>query len=522
VRVVRRHRRQPADEIERLFDLSLDLLCIAGVDGYFKQVNRAFERTLGYTAEELLSRPFVDIVHPHDIERTRAAMEALGRGDEVVRFENRYLCKDGSVRWLQWSTRPVLEEGLLYAAARDVTDRRRAEEALRAAQRMVEDSRDELRLLAEEQSALRRVAMHVAQGGDSTEVFHAVAQEIEALMDSDSGGLVRYDPDGAATIVANHTRSNMKGFRVGTRIPLQAQTGTSVAGLVWRTHRAARVSYDSPSEPPLAEARALGLRWAVGAPIFVDGRLWGMIAVAWRRSPPALPDIEERMSQFAELVATAISNAHSRAELTASRARLLATSDDTRRRIERDLHDGAHQRLVSLALGLRAVEEHVPPDLPELRADIDRLATGLAGAVEELNEISRGIHPAILSRGGLGPALQTLAQQAALPVEVDVQVDRTLPEPVEVAAYYVVSEAITNAAKHAHATLVRVELAADDTLVRLAVSDDGAGGADPSRGSGLIGLRDRVEAVEGTMRIASSRGKGTSLEVAIPLGPSSG
>jgi signal transduction histidine kinase len=208
----------------------------------------------------------------------------------------------------------------------------------------------------------------------------------------------------------------------------------------------------------------------------------------------------------------------SREELAASRARIVAAADQARRRIERDLHDGTQQRLVSLVLDLRAAEAAVPPELPELRAQLARVAEGLAGELDELREISRGIHPAILSEGGLGPALKALARRSAVPVELDVQVVARLPEPVEVAAYYVVSEALANAAKHAHASVVQVEARARDGGLRLTVRDDGVGGATPGQGSGLIGLTDRVEALGGTISIASPGGQGTTLLVDLPVG----
>jgi signal transduction histidine kinase len=205
-----------------------------------------------------------------------------------------------------------------------------------------------------------------------------------------------------------------------------------------------------------------------------------------------------------------------RSELSASRARVVAAGDEARRRIERDLHDGTQQRLVSLGLDLRAAAAMVPPGADELRAHLARTADGLAGAVEDLQEMSRGIHPAILSRGGLGAALKTLARRSAVPVELDVRLVAPLPDSVEVTVYYVVSEALTNAAKHADACLVQVRLDAAHGLVRLTIRDDGIGGADPEQGSGLVGLRDRVEAVSGTIEVASPPGDGTTLAVTIP------
>jgi signal transduction histidine kinase len=234
-------------------------------------------------------------------------------------------------------------------------------------------------------------------------------------------------------------------------------------------------------------------------------------------SAPLPLDTEERMAKFTELVATAIANAQSRAELAASRARIVAAGDETRRRIERDLHDGTQQRLVALGLGLRATVGDVPPEMPVLRANITATASGLTAAVDELREISRGIHPVVLSKGGIRPALKTLARRSPVPVELAVHVDRRLPERVEVAAYYVVSEALANAAKHAHASVVQVDVDPSGAGLELVVRDDGVGGADTRRGSGLIGLRDRVEALGGTFEVSSSAGEGTSLLARIPI-----
>jgi signal transduction histidine kinase len=211
-----------------------------------------------------------------------------------------------------------------------------------------------------------------------------------------------------------------------------------------------------------------------------------------------------------------------REELAASRARIVAAGDQARRRIERDLHDGTQQRLVSLVLDLRAAEAAVPPERPELRAQLDGVADGLAGALDDLRELTRGIHPAILSEGGLRPALKALARRSVVPVELDLDVQTRLPEPVEVAAYYVVSEALANTAKHAQASVAWVDVRADDGSLHLSVRDDGVGGATPGRGSGLIGLTDRVEALGGTITLDSPAGRGTSLRVDLPIGEESG
>jgi signal transduction histidine kinase len=254
----------------------------------------------------------------------------------------------------------------------------------------------------------------------------------------------------------------------------------------------------------------------VASPIIVEGRLWGVVNVLTSRGP--FPSgTADRLAHFTELVATAVGNAESRAELAASRARIVAASDEARRRIERDLHDGTQQRLVSLGLGLRLAQSLVPAELPELATELDRAADELNGVVEDLREIARGIHPVILSQGGLGPALRTLARRAAIAVELDVAAIARLPEPIEVGAYYVVSEALTNATKHAHASVMRVSVEQRDNRLHISIRDDGVGGLDPARGSRLIDLRDRAEALGGSIEVISRPGEGTLILIQFPL-----
>jgi signal transduction histidine kinase len=288
--------------------------------------------------------------------------------------------------------------------------------------------------------------------------------------------------------------------------------------IVFETGRPARMdTFADASGPVGLAAREAGYKSAVGTPIIVDGRLWGVMTAASSAEEPLPSDIEARLASFTELVATAVANAHAHAELTASRARIAATADETRRRIERDLHDGAQQRLVSLTLQLRAAQTDVPAELEELSAELDHVAVGLTNAQEELREFARGIHPAILSEGGLRPALKTLARRSPIPVRVDVLTDGRLPEPIEVAAYYVASEAFANAAKHANASNLSVEVEVNEDVLRLTIRDDGVGGADFARGSGLVGLKDRVEALGGRIKLRSEPGSGTLLFVELPL-----
>jgi signal transduction histidine kinase len=290
-----------------------------------------------------------------------------------------------------------------------------------------------------------------------------------------------------------------------------------VAAEVWRTGRAARLeSFAGPPGSVADTLHQLGVRLAAGAPVLVGGRLWGVMVAAWRRYP-AGSGLEDRIAQFSDVVATAISNAQARADLAASRARIVAASDETRRRIERDLHDGAQQRLVTLGLSLKAAEQAVPPDQAGLRQELARLAGGLAEVLDELREMSRGIHPAILTEGGLRPALRALARRSPVPVRLEADVAARLPQQIEAAAYFVVSEALANVAKHAQAAQARVSVQVREGRLEILISDDGRGGADRSHGSGLIGLADRVEALGGTIQVSSPAGAGTQLTVALPL-----
>jgi signal transduction histidine kinase len=373
------------------------------------------------------------------------------------------------------------------------------------------ESRAAFARLAEEQSALRRVATLVARGAPPEELFAAVAEEVGRLFLADVANVGHYESDGTFTIVA----SAENRFPVGSRWGLE---GKNVTMLVFETGRSARIDSYADATGPLAdEIRAAGVRSAVGTPIIVEGRLWGVIAAASSLEQPLPADTEARLASFTELVATAIANAESRAELMASRARIVAAADETRRRIERDLHDGTQQQLVSLMLDLRAAQAAVPPQLGELAGGLSRIAERAAGVFDQVREISHGIHPAILSERGLQSALKALARRSAVPVELDLRAWRLLPEPVEVAAYYAVSEALANAAKHARASVVHIEVDTPDALVRLAIRDDGIGGADPARGSGLTGLRDRIEAVGGTLQVTSFTGSGTTLLIEIPV-----
>jgi signal transduction histidine kinase len=420
----------------------------------------------------------------------------------AVCFAYLFLPPVGSVRVTDW--RELVAMGVFVVTAVVV-----GELAARSRRETQEAAR-----LSEEQSALRRVATLVAQAGPPSLVFEAVTREVGLLCDADLARMERYEADGTVTGVAVWGRVPVE-LAVGTRFSLD---GLSIARGVKESGGPVRVdSFGQDAGAIAREARTVGIRSSVGCPIVVGGRLWGVIAASTKREEPFPPDTEAQIGRFTELVATAVANAEAHAELTASRARIVATADETRRRIERDLHDGAQQRLVSLALRLRTVAAVVPPELGEVHQELASAGTELDEILGDLRELSRGIHPAILSEGGLGPALRTLARRSAVPVELQMATEGRLPERVEVTAYYVVAEALTNVAKHAEASLVQVEVAATDGRVRLDVRDDGVGGADPGRGSGLVGLKDRVAATGGTLRVDSRPGQGTSLLVELPL-----
>lgn len=369
--------------------------------------------------------------------------------------------------------------------------------------------------LAEQQAALRRVATLVARGVSPSEVYPAAVAELSRGLGVDNVALLRYEPDEALVLLATRDEHGLTKIAIGERLSLD---GENVAAMILHTGAPVRMdSFDAAQGTTAERIRGLGLRSAVGAPIIVDGRVWGALVTGSSHAEPLPPETEARIGDFADLVATAIANAETRAELKASRARIVTAADEARRRFERDLHDGAQQRVVSLGLQLRALEASIPPEQEGLRDRLSHVVAGLAGLSTGLQEISRGIHPAILSKSGLGPAIKTLARRSAVPVTLELDVGGRLPESVEVAAYYVVAEALTNAAKHAQASEISVRATVDGDELRLSISDDGVGGAVAGNGSGLIGLKDRVEALAGRLDISSAAGSGTTLVVVIPL-----
>jgi signal transduction histidine kinase len=369
-------------------------------------------------------------------------------------------------------------------------------------------AREEVRRLANDQAALRRLATLVARESPATEIFAVAAQELGRVLGADDMRIVRYDD--AAVIVGSWGELSDE-LPIGMRVPLG---GENVSAVVHRTGRPARVDYTDAHGPTVEMLRGLGVHMSVGCPIVVDGRLWGAMVAASLRPWAMPPNTESRMAEFTELVATAISNVHARTELADSRARIVAATDEERRRVVRDLHDGAQQRLIhtviTLKLARRALEraEEAVPLVTEALEQAEN-------ATAELRELAHGILPAVLTRGGLPAGVEALASRMPIPVDLDVSVDR-LPTAVEATAYFVVAEALTNVAKHARARAAAVTVWAQDELLSVEVVDNGIGGARPD-GAGLVGLADRVATVAGDLVVETPLCGGTRVVATIPL-----
>ena len=388
---------------------------------------------------------------------------------------------------------------------------------LRAAES--EERRREADALARQQAALRRVATLVASGADPIDVYPLAVTELARGLDVEHVTLTKFEPGDRCVVLASHDAPGKTRLAVGERFSLE---GDSITVRVRYTGVPARIDdYGDVDGPVANRLRGLGLHSGVGCPVTVDGKPRGALIVGAVRAEPMPAETEAQIGDFADLVATAIGNAETRAELQASRARIVAAADQARRGIERDLHDGAQQRIVSLGLGLRALEASIPAGDGALHKQVDNLINGMADLYTELQELSRGIHPAILSKGGLGPAIKTLARRSTVPVGLELAVDRRLPESIEVAAYYVIAESLTNVAKHARASGVTVRAGFAGDELRLEVTDDGVGGAAAGGGSGLLGLKDRVEAVSGRLDVTTPDGGGTTVSARIPVGEES-
>jgi PAS domain S-box-containing protein len=497
-----------------------------GVTGVITHSSDEHSRLYGFDPERGVpsSEEFRQRVHPEDRARWT---EALKRGiSEAASVEGdfRVVPPGGPLKHLHAIAHPVftasgeLEE--LMATVVDVTERRRAKEEHQA----------QLWFL-ESMDAIDRAIQGTS---DLEQMMGDVLDAVLVIFRCDRAWLLYpCDPEAdSLRVPAERTRPEYIGaLGAGADIPNEPEVADVSRSLLASD---GPVRFDPESEyalpsdlaerfdiksiiamavrPKVDEPYAFGLHQCSGPRVWTphEERLFHEIG---RR----LADALDTLLMFRNLRESQRKLEASRAELAASRARIVTAGDETRRRIERDLHDGVQQRLVSLVLTQRRAAAIVPPELGELQAQLSGVVDGLAGALEELQEISRGIHPAILARGGLVLALKALARRSAVPVELEVRVETRLPEPVERAAYYIVSEALTNTAKYAHASTVHVAVEARHGVLGLSIRDDGCGGADPTRGSGLIGLTDRVDALAGTIQVASPIGAGTTLLIALPI-----
>jgi PAS domain S-box-containing protein len=375
-------------------------------------------------------------------------------------------------------------------------------------------ARDELRQLVEEQAALRRVATLVARGTDSHRVFDAVCAETGQLIGASSVNLARFTADGFNLTMSGWSLRDTH-VPTGTRLPLAPDT---INGVIQRTVAPARFdSYERATGELAAVIRERGIRSEVGAPVIVEGQVWGALIAGTDADEPLPTGAERRVASFAELIATAISNATTRSELITSRARIVAAGDEARRRIERNLHDGTQQRLIALGLDLQAVRAGIPIELTDAHAGLERIGDDLEAVLEDVREVSRGLHPALLTQAGLGASLRALTRNFPVPVKLDVNVAERPSESIEIAVYYVISEALANVVKHARASEIAVALRTSGEGIRATIEDDGVGGAEASGGSGLVGLIDRVEALGGRFTLDSPPGRGTRIAIELPL-----
>jgi signal transduction histidine kinase len=391
--------------------------------------------------------------------------------------------------------------------AAETAERTRSGEALAA-------SEASQRALADEQAALRKVATLVATGVPAARLFERVTEEVARLLAMPGASVLRYDGARTATVVAGWSEDGLLSLPLASTVDLD---GDTVVARVLRSGSPQRVERYQDTSGRLAETlQRSGYRAAVAAPVTVDGRLWGALAVATRSDEPLPQGIEQRLCDFADLVAQALANADAHEQLTASRARIVEAGDAERRRLERNLHDGAQQRLVALAVDLTLIGLTLDKDPTAARTTLSAAQDLLSEGLDELRELARGIHPAVLTERGLGPALEALIKRSPAPVEITDLPQERLASPVEATAYYVVTEAITNVAKYAHASHVTVSVRHSNHHTTVTVCDDGVGGADPVHGTGLRGLADRVEALDGHLYVDSPRTRGTRISAEIP------
>ncbi len=509
----------PLDPFARvLVDTTEALVCVFDREGRILLFNEAASRATGFAPEDVIGRDAGESVIPAE-ERTafRELLAYLWKTGFSSPRLGHWMTADGGRRLVSWSNRLLVdamgEPLCLVTSGLDLTGRVRQREE--DAQALEDDP--ELRLaqvgrLAQEQRALRRVATLVASEVSPEQVFMVVSEESARVIDVDASAVMRYEADGSAVVMGRHHRDGVDTFHLGERF--QPDDASSL-GRVRRTGSPARVDDWGAQSGAMARRMArVGYRSTASAPIVVAGQLWGAVAIGSSDSLP--PQSEARLGAFCELVSLAVASAQAREDLHASRARVVKAGDEQRRRLERNLHDGAQQRLVSVALMLRIARQQLAAGRDGALQVLEQAAHELDAGLEELRELARGLHPGALAEHGLLHALEALQRRLALPIELDVEPAR-MPENLEATAYYIVAEALTNVTRHAGATRARVTVTREDGVVRVEIADDGEGGADATRGTGLIGLRDRAEAARGTLAVVSPPGGGTVITASLPL-----
>jgi PAS domain S-box-containing protein len=501
-----------------LTEATQSLVCVFDRDGRILLFNEACERATGFQRDEVLGRDARTCVIP--VEEREAFGEFLGyvwKTGVPSPQVGHWLTKDGSRRLIAWSNKPMAgPDGTpvsLVTTGIDLTDRGEPrEDDDRALEGDPKAKLVEISRLATEQRALRRVATLVASEVSPERVFAAVSEECARVLLVNASAVLRYESDATATIVGRHNRDSIDVFRVGESFP--ADEDSAVARVRQTTSSARIDDWGGQTGKIAATFFRTGYRSTAAAPILVAGTLWGAVAIA--SEDPLPPETETRLGAFSELVSLAVASAQARADLIASRARLVKAGDEQRRRLERNLHDGAQQRFVSVVLRLRLARARLASDPAAAGELLDDVSRELDAGLAELREIARGLHPAVLGDHGLRHALGALAAGIPIPVTIDVP-DERMPEDIEATAYYIVAEAMTNVAKHAAAGRAQVRVHRDGGVLRCEVSDDGRGGADASSGTGILGLRDRAEAAGGTLSLVSPPGRGTVVTAVLPL-----
>ena len=509
-----------AHYIDALARTGVGMVSVLDRDGRIAVFDQGCERVTGWTAAEVVGRDAREVVIPPDehaaFDEFLAHVWAVAMSSPQI---GHWLTRDGERRLISWSNRPILDEAgevtQIFCVGIDLSERDRANAELRAVHEELAERLWELEQLAAEQSSLRRVALLVAGEATPSVLFDAAAGEVARLFGAETAAVVRYE-DARGIFVGRFGGPGAGAVvnETGTHVTLDAD---SAVARVYRSGQTARVdAFDELGGETAAVMREAGFRCSAAAPVTVAGRLWGALVVA-ATTIEALPaeTTERRLEAFAQLVALALATADAREQLHASRKRLVQVADEERRRLERDLHDGAQQRLVSIGQRLHLAKRFLGDDAATLE-QLEISAAEVTGALDDLRRLANGLHPAILTEAGLRAALSSLARRSALPVTLDAELDGRYPAEIETAAYYLVSEALTNAAKHADASGISVTVRERDLRLVVDVSDDGRGGATFEAGTGLRGLSDRVEAVGGMLAITSSP-KGTTLRAELPL-----